>query len=71
MVLRVEAGIAILKPPAVGEEVGWVALSIVRYGSLIQYKENLLVIDWRNHDTPNIDYLQYKERESSLVPRST
>ena len=45
MVLRVETGIAILKPPAVGEEVSWIALSIVRYGGPIQYEESLLVIE--------------------------
>lgn len=57
MVLRVEAGIAILKPPAVREEVNGIALSIVRYSGLIQYEESLLVIDWRNHDMMNSNYL--------------
>lgn len=58
MVVRVEAGIAILKPPAVGEEVSWVALSIVRYGGPIQYEEILLVIEWWNHDMMSNDDLQ-------------
>lgn len=57
MVLRVEAGIAILEPPAVGEKVSWIALSIVRYGGLIQYEEDLLVIDWCYHDTTNNRFL--------------
>lgn len=35
-VLRMEARIAILKPPAVGEEGSWISLSIVRYGGFIQ-----------------------------------
>lgn len=58
MVLRVEAGIAILKPPAVGEEVCWIALSIVRYGSLIQCEESLLFIGRRNHGMMNDDDLE-------------
>ena len=35
VVLGVEAGIAILKAPAVGEEVGRIAFSIVRYGGIV------------------------------------
>lgn len=58
MVLCVETGIAILKTPAVGEEVRWIALSIVRYGTLIQYEESLLVIQRRNHDMMSNDDLQ-------------
>lgn len=63
MVLRMEAGIAILKPPAVGEEISWIALSIVGYGGLIQDEEGLLVIDWRVHDMTNDTYLQIREKE--------
>lgn len=63
MVLRVEAGIAILKPPAVGEEIRWIALSIVGYGGLIQDEGGLLVIDWRIHDMTNNMYLQIREKE--------
>lgn len=61
MVLRVEARIAILKPPAVGKEVRWIAISIVRCGSLLRYEESLLVIDWRNHDMMNSADLQLLE----------
>lgn len=65
MVLRVEAGIAVLKPPAVGKEISWIALSIMRYGSLVQYEESLLVIDRRDHDMTNI------QPEDTKVPCSS
>ena len=51
MVLRVKAGIAILKAPAVGEKVSWIALSIMRHGAFVWNGKDFLVIDWRNHDT--------------------
>ncbi len=57
MVLRVEAGIAILEPPAVGEKVSRIALSIVRYDGLVQCEEDLLVIDRCYHDTTNKRFL--------------
>ena len=56
MVLRVEAGITILKPPTVGKEVSWIALSVVRYGGLVQCEENFLVIYRGYHDTTNNRY---------------
>ena len=65
MVARVEAGIAILKPPAVGEEISWISLAIVRCGGLIWYEEIFLVINWHDHDTTNDDCL-YKGRNIIL-----
>ena len=50
MVLRVEAGIAVLKSPAVGEQVSWIALSIMWYVGLVKKEESLLIINWPDHD---------------------
>lgn len=49
MILRVEAGIAILKPPAMGCKVDWVALSIVRYCAFVYWKEEFLIIARHKH----------------------
>lgn len=64
---RVQAGIAILQPPAVGEEVRWIALSVVRYGCLIPYEENLLVIDWPDHDTKDNECILNEVRFVPLI----
>ena len=50
MVWRVEAGIAILKSPAVREQVVWVALSIMWYVGPVQNDESLLIIGRPDHD---------------------
>ena len=51
MISRVEAGIAILKSPAMGEQVSGIALSIMWYVDFVQSDESLLIINRSDHDT--------------------
>ena len=67
MVLRVEAGITILKPPTVGKEVSWIALSVMRYGGLIQCEESFLIIYRGYHDTTSNRYPSERRKNMSLT----